>query len=116
MEVKGDIMAKTIEEIKSNLHQDINNANSKEIDKIYFALKDVLKKFDRDSLVKNLGDFFKGFLKSKRSKCIQFVNDIFDSKDRLSKEEKDGLRKALLDISNIHRTFIENIIELLGAN
>ena len=54
-------------------------------------------------------------MKSKRSKCIQFVDDIFDSKNRLLKEEKDRLRKALLDISNIHRTFIENIIALLGA-
>ena len=54
-------MAKTIEEIKANLYQDINNANSKEIDKIYSALKDVLKKFDRDSLVKNLGIFSKVF-------------------------------------------------------
>lgn len=108
-------MAKTIQEIKENLQQDINKASSKELEKIYSSLKDVLKTFDRDSSLKNLCDFFKNIFKTKKAKCIQFVNDIFDSKDKLTKEEKDKLRKALLDISNIHRTFIENIIALLGA-
>lgn len=108
-------MAKTIEEIKENLQQDIDKASSKELDKIYSSLKDVLKSFDRDSSLKNIYDCFKSIFKTKKTKCLQFVNDIFDSKDKLTKEEKDKLRKALLDISNIHRTFIENIIALLGA-
>lgn len=108
-------MSKTIEEIKANLHQDIDKANSKELEKIYSSLKDVLKTYDRDSSLKNLCDFFKNIFSSKKAKCLQFVNDIYDSKDKLTNEEKDKLRKALLDISNIHRTFVENIISLLGA-
>lgn len=108
-------MAKSIEEIKKNLVKDIKDANSSEIDKIYNTLKEILSSFDRDGLLKNLCDFCKGILKTKRNKCLQFVNDIFDSKDKLSQDEKEKLRKALLDVSNIHRNFIENIIALLGA-
>lgn len=108
-------MAKSIEEIKENLYQDIDKATAKELEKIYSSLKDVLSNFDRDSSLKNLCDFFKSIFKTKKAKCLQFINDIFDSKDKLTQEERDKLRKALLDISNIHRTFIENIIALLGA-
>ena len=108
-------MSKTIEEIKANLYQDIDKANSKELEKIYSSLKNVLKTFDRDSSFKNLCDFFKSIIKTKKAKCLQFINDIYDSKDKLTNNEKNKLRKALLDISNIHRTFIENIISLLGA-
>ena len=108
-------MAKSIEEIKVNIHQDIKKASSKEIDRIYYALKEVSKKFDRDSALKNLFDIFKGILKSKRDKCLHFVDDIFDSAEKLSADEKIQLRKALLDISNIYRTIIENIISLLAA-
>ena len=108
-------MMKTIEEIKDNLQQDIDRATSKELEGIYTSLKDVLKNFDRDSSLKNLCDFFKNIFKTKKAKCHQFVNDIFDSKDKLTQEEKNKLRKALLDVSNIHRIFIENIIALLGS-
>ena len=51
-------MAKSLEEIKANLHQDIKNANSKEIAKIHTALKEATKAFDKDSALKNLYDFF----------------------------------------------------------
>ena len=108
-------MSKTMEKIKANLHQDIDKATTKELEKIYSSLKNVLETFHRDSSLKNLCDLFENIFRSKKAKCLQFVNDIYDSKDKLTNEEKDKLRKALLDISNIHRTFIENIISLLGA-
>lgn len=108
-------MAKSLEEIKINIHQDIKNASAKEIDKIYYALKAVAKTFDRDSALKNLFDGLKYIFKDKRGKCIQLVDDIFNSAEKLSIGEKIQLRKLLLDISNIHRDIIENIIALLGA-
>lgn len=108
-------MAKSIDEIKENLYKDIEKATSREIEKIYSALKEVLKEFDKDSNLKNLYDFFKSIFKTKKAKCLQFVTDIFDSKEKLTVDESERLRKALLDISKIHRTIIENIIALLGA-
>ena len=38
-----------------------------------------------------------------------------DSKDKLTDKEKESLRKELLDISNIHRTLLENLQSLFGA-
>lgn len=108
-------MAKSLEELKNNINKDINQASSREIDEIYYSLKSVAKRFDRDSNLKNLFDVFKIIFKTKRDKCISFVDDIFDSIGKLSTDEKNNLRKALLDISNIHRSIIENIIALLGA-
>ena len=108
-------MAKSIEEIKENIYQDIRSASSKEIDKIYCALKEVSTKFDRDSTLKNLFDVLKGIFKSKKDKCLLFVDDIFDGAEKLTADEKNQLRRALLDVSNIHRSVIENIIALLGA-
>jgi len=108
-------MAKSIDEIRENICQDIRDASSKEIDKIFSALKEVAKKFDRDSALKNFFDGLIGIFKSKRDKCLLFVNDIFDSAEKLSADEKKQLREALLDISNIHRAVIENIIALLEA-
>ena len=70
-------MSKTMEKIKANLHQDIDKATTKELEKIYSSLKNVLKTFDRDSSLKNLCDFFKNIFRSKKAKCLQFVNDIY---------------------------------------
>ena len=108
-------MAKNVDELRENICQDIRDASYKEIDQIYNSLKDVSKKFDRDSILKNLFDGLRGIFRSKKDRCLLFVNDIFDSAENLSADEKNQLRKALLDISNIHRTVIENIIALLGA-
>lgn len=108
-------MVKSIDEIRENICQDIKDASSKEIDQIYNSLKKVSKKFDRDSAIKNLFDGLRGIFRSKKDMCLLFVNDIFDSAEKLSADEKNQLRKALLDISNIYRTVIENIIALLGA-
>jgi hypothetical protein len=98
-----------------NIKEDIKNAKSGDIDKIYKAFKGALEQFDRDTNVKNLFDFFKGFFKSRREKCILFINDLMDSKDKLTDKEKESLRKELLDISNIHRTLLENLQSLFGA-
>lgn len=99
----------------ANITEDLNKANSRDIDKIYDALKAALKKFDRDSNIKDLIDIFRGLFKSKREKCVLFMKDLMDSKDKLNEDEKEILRKELLDISNIHRTLLENIRALLGA-
>lgn len=52
--------------------------------------------------------------KSKKDKCILFIEDICDSKDKLKTEEKEKLRMFFLDISNIHRTFVEDLITAIG--
>ena len=101
--------------LKDNILKDTESCSSKELNNIYNALKKTLKEFDRDSFFKNCIDFFKSIFKTKKQKCIFFINDIVDSKDKLTNEEKEKLRKSFLDISNIHRTFIENIIALFGA-
>lgn len=101
--------------LKDNIIKDIESCSSKELNNIYDALKKTLKEFDRDSFFKNCKDFFKSIFKTKKQKCIYFIDDIVDSKDKLTDDEKEKLRKSFLDISNIHRTFIENIIALFGA-
>lgn len=106
---------KDLNYLKENIKNDIKQASNKQIDVIYEALKTALKKFDRDELRKNIVDFFKLIFATKRQKCLLFLEDITDSEYKLTDVEKELLRKELLDISNIHRTLIENIISLLGA-
>lgn len=98
-----------------NVKKDISSCSQKELDQIYKAIKNALKKFDRDKIFKNTKDFIKSLFKTKKQKCLLFVEDIVDSKDKLTDEEKESLRKTFLDISNIHRTFIENLIALFEA-
>ena len=105
----------SFETLKNNIIEDINKCSNKELKKIYDAIRKALKEFDKDSFLKNCKDFFNNILKSKQQKCILFINDIVDSRDKLTAEEKEKLRIAFLDISNIHRTFIENLIALIGA-
>lgn len=105
----------SIDALKENILKDIESCSSKELNDIYKALGKALKEFDKDSFLKNCKDFFKSLFKTKKQKCIYFINDIVDSKDELTNEMKEKLRKSFLDISNIHRTFIENLIALLGA-
>ena len=106
---------KTIEGIKQNILEDIRKTDNRKIEEIYASLKKTLNKFDRDFLGKNVKDFLRAIFKTKRERCIQFVEDLFDSQSQLTSQEKNDLRRALLDISNIHRSIIENIIALLGA-
>lgn len=106
---------KDLETLKENIKEDIKRASEKQINSIYEALKKALEKFDRDSDFKNFLDWIKTILKTKRQKCVLFFNDINDSKHKLNDNEKELLRKEFLDISNIHRTLIEDIISLLGA-
>ena len=109
-------MKKTDEDsLIENISEDLKTANSKDVDKIYSALKDALKKFDRDSQFKDLIDFLKSIFKTKREKCTLIINDLLESKNKLTNEEKEILRLHLLDISNIHRTLLEDIRALLSA-
>lgn len=103
------------EALKENILKDIESCSKKDLDKIYSSIKLALKEFDRDGFLKNCKDIFKSLFKSKKDKCILFIEDICDSKDKLKSEEKEKLRKFFLDISNIHRTFVEDLIALLGA-
>ena len=98
-----------------NIKEDLNKCNNKELEKIFSAIKLCLKSFDRDFIMKNVKDFFKSFFKSKKDKCLFFIEDIVDSKDKLSCEEKECLRRNLLEISNIERTFLEDLKALLEA-
>lgn len=104
-----------LDSLVENIKKDISSCSQKELGQIYKAIKNALKKFDRDSILKNAKDFIKSLFKNKRQKCLLFVEDIVDSKDKLTDEEKESLRKTFLDTSNIHRTFIENIIALFEA-
>lgn len=106
---------KSIEEIKNNLKEDIQKANDKEINLIFKELKKMLCNYDRDSLLKNISDIFNSLFKSKRKKCELFLNDLFDSLDKLNTDEIEKFRKDLLSTSNIHRTFLEDLIALLEA-
>ena len=104
-----------LDSLVENVKKDISSCSQKELDQIYKAIKNALKRFDRDNIFKNTKDFIKSLFKTKRQKCFLFVEDIVDSKDKLTDEEKESLRKTFLDISNIHRTFIENLIALFEA-
>ncbi len=107
---------KSYESLKKNLIDDLSNCSRKELDLIYKMLKECLKKFDRDGIFKNCRDFFKLIFKNKKEKCLYFINDVEDSKDKLTDTEKEELRKYFLSISNVHRTFLENLQALFGAS
>lgn len=104
-----------LDSLVENVKKDISSCSQKELDQIYKAIKNALKKFDRDNNFKNSRDFMKSLFKTKRQKCLLFVEDIVDSKDKLTCEERESLRKTFLDISNIHRTFVEDLIALFEA-
>lgn len=109
-------MKKTdFESLKSNIYEDLEKCSNRELKEIYSTMKECLKIFDRDELSKNIIDFFKIVFKTKKEKCKYFIEDIVESKDKLTDAEKEQLRKMFLDISNIKRTFKENIISLLEA-
>jgi DNA phosphorothioation-dependent restriction protein DptG len=104
-----------IESLVQNISEDLEKASSKDIDKIYTALKSALKTFDRDSQFKDIIDVLKNIFKSKKEKCILIIRDLLDSKEKLIDTEIESLRKELLEISNIHRTLLEDIRALLNA-
>jgi len=104
-----------IKDLEENIIVDIEQANKNDIDQIYNALNKALHQFDKDSFAKNLIDSIKKIFSTKRKKCKLIIIDIIESKDKLTAKEKQLLRNHLLDISNIHRTLIENIISILDA-
>ena len=106
---------KSFEALKENVIKDINECNTRQLNKIYKSLRKVLFQFDRDTIWKNVKDFFKSVRKGKKEKCIFFIDDICDSSEKLTANEKEELRKQFLDISNIHRTFLEDLQALLNA-
>lgn len=101
--------------LKENVLKDIKECSNKELDKLFDKLKSTLKTFDRDDFWKNVKDVIKQLFKNKRTKCSLIVGDICDSRDKLNESEKESLRKAFLDLSNIHRTFLEDLQALFGA-
>ena len=103
---------KDFKSLKENIIQDIKEADQKQLDAIYSGLRSCLSTFDRDNRRKNAADFFKLMFKSKQRKCLLVLEDICDSDHKLSAEEKEALRKEFLDISNIHRTFWEDLLAL----
>lgn len=108
--------AMDFESLKNNIIKDIDQATKSNVDEIYKALVASLKKYDRDGIFKNAKDHFLLLIKfDKKAKCKFIIADIIDSKDALSSEEKEGLRKNFLEISNIYRTLLENIQALLDA-
>jgi len=105
-----------LESLKNNLLTDIDQATKSNIEDIYKALITSLNKYDKDGLLKNVKDHvILFFTPDKRAKCKYIITDIIDSKESLSTDEKESLRKNFLDISNIHRTLLENIQALLDA-
>lgn len=109
------MVSKDFESLKENVIKDISECNKKELNKIYDCLKKAVKNFDRDSIWKNIKDCFHSINKNKKEKCIFFINDLCDSRSKLSSEEKEQLRREFLKISEIHMTFLENIRALFGA-
>ena len=106
---------KDFDTLKNDVLKDLDECKSKDLNNIYKALKTALKTFDRDGLWKNIKDVFRSLFKSKKEKCALFIADICDSKELLNEAEKETLRKSFLDISNIHRTFLEDLQSLFGA-
>lgn len=105
---------KDINSLIDNIHKDFKDASRKEIDQIYNELKEMLKKYDDDSFSKNVKDFLKrGFTFDKRKRCELVFKDIIESLDNPSFVKREELRKDLLELSNIHRSFLENLIALI---
>lgn len=108
-------MSKDLDSIIKNIRKDLKDANSKDIDLIYSSLLQLLKKYDNDTFFKNIGDFFKKIFKTKREKCCLFFEDIVEGINDMDDEKKRKIKKDLLDLSNIHRTFLENLKSLIEA-
>lgn len=104
-----------LEKLKENVLKDIEQANNSDIKKIYKELNNCLMEFDRDNHWKNFFDSIKVVFSVKRNKCKLIILDICDSSEKLNRDEKQELKHHLLEIQNIHRTFIENLIALIGA-
>lgn len=100
-------------DVRDILISDICGANKDELNVIYKALKKALKKFDRDSFLKDVGDFFSKLFKSKREKCKLIVDDIVDSKQKLTKDEAKELYDEFYKLSEVHRSFFDNIMVLI---
>lgn len=107
---------KSFDAVGINIQNDIKQANNKKISEIYKKLKELLKEFDKDSVFKNAKDLIKRALlfADKRRLCLLILQDIFDSKDSLSDDQKQRLLKKLNEIADIHRTLGEDIIRFLG--
>ena len=98
--------------------QEVENnekASTKEINKIYEELKKILKKYDGDGFFKNCFDFIRQLFQNTRIKCKLIFKDILEEMTKPGFSKKEELRRDLLDLSNIHRDLLENIISLLGA-
>jgi hypothetical protein len=108
-------MKKDLEWLTANINEDIDKASNKNIDRLYESLRNMLKKYDNDPLIKDVLDWFNGFLKSKRMKCKLILNDILEEIQKPEFTRHEELRKDLLEVSNIHRNFLENLISLLES-
>ena len=106
---------KTIEELIENINKDIEKASAKKINVIYKELKMILKKYDDDEFLKNCFDVIKQLFQTTRNKCKLIFKDIIEEMTKSGFSKKEELRRDLLDLSNIHRDILENIIALLGA-
>lgn len=107
-------MNKSFEAVDINIQNDIKHASNKKINEIYNELKQALKLFDKDPFFKNAKDYFKGLFANKRRACLLFLNDLYDSKDKLTDEQREQLRQRLNKIADIYRTLGEDIIRFLG--
>lgn len=108
-------MKKTYEWLTENVRKDIDEASNREIKQLYEELKKTLKKYDNDPLFKQFRDFFKKFFKSNRERCKLILEDILEEVNKPGFERKEELKRDLLEISNIHRGFLENLAALFGA-
>ena len=107
-------MKKTIKWLTDNVKDDIKKASGRDIDALYSSLKKALKKYDGDPFLKNVCDLFKrAFTFDKRKRCLIVLDDILEELNKPGFSRKEELRHDLLDISNIHRSFLENLIALL---
>jgi len=109
MKKKTDINSLTI-----NIREDFKKSSKKEIDEIYNSLKIMLKKYDDDSMLKDICDLLKrGLTIDKRKRCERVLEDILEVLKDENYPRKEELRRDLLDLSNIHRGILENIIALI---
>lgn len=108
-------MKKDLDWLTKNIEKDIDKASMKEINILYNELNDVLKKYDKDQFIKNIMDWCKKIFMSKREKCKYIFNDILEEIQKPNFTKKKELRNDLLEISNIHRSFLENLISLLES-
>lgn len=108
-------MTKNLETIKNNILKDIEECSSCERDEICNALYNSLKKYDNDSGIKNLFDSFLLFFSfGTKSKIKRLLEDLFDNYKKMSLETKNNLKIELIQISRIHLTFFERVLEILS--